>query len=466
MAKKARSSSATQSGAGTTRAGKIDLESLHKKLADPSISEESLRKYFVIDETRSGPFTPLLAVNEETVYIPPTPEGRARGEMAVASANWWCRMRRTVAFNNRIAEGYKGPIIVSEGDSWFQYPIMVKDTIDHLVARGYAIRSLDAAGDTLDNMIASGEYLDGLRQTGASVFLFSAGGNDVLGGGHLAELLRDFDANLTPAEHVLPAFQSLLSAAIAGYDTVLRNVEALPGEILIVCHGYDRPLPTKGQWLGLPMQKRGIKDPEFQGRIVRELIDQFNVSLQQLLAGFGNARYLDMRAVVGRDQNRWYDELHPTDVGFKLVADKFDSAIRAAKARTFGAAPDHAARPSRSRRVERATPASVAAPAKKTKRCGLSLHVGLNVIDQKHYGSDGALNGCVADAEAMQGIAKTKGFDVMGLLTDGQGTRTAVMKSIREAAATLKAGDIFLYTYSGHRQPVARSECRREGSFR
>ena len=92
MAKKARSSSATQSGAGTTRAGKIDLESLHKKLADPSISEESLRKYFVIDETRSGPFTPLLAVNEETVYIPPTPEGRARGEMAVASAN--CGRRR------------------------------------------------------------------------------------------------------------------------------------------------------------------------------------------------------------------------------------------------------------------------------------------------------------------------------------------------------------------------------------
>jgi hypothetical protein len=451
MAKRARKSSASKSRSDAFQAGKIDLETLHKKLADPKTSEESLREYFVVDETRSGPFAPLLALNEETVHIPPTPEGRARGEMAVASANWWCRMRRTAAFNERLAAGYKGPIIVSEGDSWFQYPIMVDDTIDQLVDRGYAIRSLDAAGDTLENMIGSGEYMDGLRQTGASVFLFSAGGNDILGGGSLADLLRDFDASLTPAEHILPMFQSLLDAAIAGYDTILRNVEALPGDILVLCHGYDRALPNKGKWLGKPMQRRGINNPEFQRQIAGEFIDRFNVALKQLLAGFPNARYLDLRGVVGKDQKRWYDELHPTDAGFKSVAGKFDDAIRAAKPRAFGAAPNHAARPStRSRGLQPTPRAMVTKPAKMAKRRGLSLHVGLNTIDPKHYGDDGTLSGCIADAEAMQGIARAKGFDVMGLLTDGQGKRNAVTKAIREAAAALKPGDIFLYTYAGH----------------
>ena len=50
----------------------------------------------------------------------------------------------------------------------------------------------------------------------------------------------------------------------------------------------------------------------------------------------------------------------------------------------------------------------------------------------------------------MKGIATANGFDVMGLLTDGKGTRNAVIKAIKEAADTLKAGDIFLYTYAGH----------------
>ena len=31
---------------------------------------------------------------------------------------------------------------------------------------------------------------------------------------------------------------------------MLRGVEALPGDILILCHGYDKPLPNKGKWIG------------------------------------------------------------------------------------------------------------------------------------------------------------------------------------------------------------------------
>jgi metacaspase-1 len=445
---------ATARGGGRGAPGKITLEELHRKLANPKTTEAELRKYVVEDEERSGPFTPRVELNKRTVVVPPTPEGRARGEMAIASLNWWCRQRRLSIFNQRIASGYKGPIIVSEGDSWFQYPIILDDTIDQLLFKGYAIRSLDAAGDTLENMIESGEYLDALRQTGASVFLFSAGGNDILGGGNLAELVRNFDPALTPAEHILPGFQTALAEAVAGYDTVLRGVESLPGDILILCHGYDRPLPNRGKWLGKPMEQRGIRDKKFQAAIAGEMIDRFNAAMSQLLAGFPNARHLDMRGIVGTAEARWHDELHPVNAGYKAVADIFDAAIRAAKPRAFGASPDSTARPSSrglpKARLRSSLAAKPAKPAGIKRRRGLSLHVGLNRIDANHYGSDGALAGCIADAEAMRGLAKSRGFDVMGMLIDGKGKRKAVIDAIKDAAETLKAGDLFLYTYSGH----------------
>jgi len=40
---------------------------------------------------------------------------------------------------------------VAEGDSWFHYPILLRDTLDWL-SDDYAIFDLAAAGDTLENM--------------------------------------------------------------------------------------------------------------------------------------------------------------------------------------------------------------------------------------------------------------------------------------------------------------------------
>jgi metacaspase-1 len=82
---------------------------------------------------------------------------------------------------------------------------------------------------------------------------------------------------------------------------------------------------------------------------------------------------------------------------------------------------------------------------------GLSLHVGLNEIDPAHYGgSNGRLEACVNDAEAMEKLALAQGFKVLGVLRDAQGTRQAVKEAFTLAAGTLKSGDIFLFTYSGH----------------
>ena len=81
---------------------------------------------------------------------------------------------------------------------------------------------------------------------------------------------------------------------------------------------------------------------------------------------------------------------------------------------------------------------------------GLSLHIGLNRVDPAHYGGwDGALTACEYDANDMAALAKAQGFQPQKLLT-AQGTSTAVLRAIQQAAVQLRRGDIFFLTYSGH----------------
>jgi len=81
---------------------------------------------------------------------------------------------------------------------------------------------------------------------------------------------------------------------------------------------------------------------------------------------------------------------------------------------------------------------------------GRSLHIGLNRIDPAHYGSDGALSGCLNDARDMGALAESQGYDPRISLLDDKATVSAVKAAINEASAALEAGDIFLMTYAGH----------------
>ena len=81
---------------------------------------------------------------------------------------------------------------------------------------------------------------------------------------------------------------------------------------------------------------------------------------------------------------------------------------------------------------------------------GLALAIGLNAVDPKHYeGWSGELNACEADARDMGHVARSRKFTAQTLLTK-RATRAAVLGGIAKAAKTLKSGDIFMLTYSGH----------------
>jgi hypothetical protein len=90
----------------------------------------------------------------------------------------------------------------------------------------------------------------------------------------------------------------------------------------------------------------------------------------------------------------------------------------------------------------------------------------LNYFDSDHYGTNGELFGCENDASAMQQITSAIGYQSHVLLTQSA-TADAVLRAIKNVAAELLPGDLFVLTYSGHGAQVpdaSRDELRRGDS--
>ena len=423
---------------------KITVEQLMSKMADIEADETELAQYFVLDDSNARAFTPQFKLNPDTVQIPRGDNAEARSAAAMNGANWFARMSRRGKFFKKLRKGYDGPVIVSEGDSWFQYPLLLKDTIDWLM-EDYAIMSLGAAGDLLQRMADKQEYMGALQEYNAEILLMSGGGNDLVAGGALASHLEAFDPVLKPADYLLPSFQSLLDGALEQYERMFTQVRQGFPHVSILCHGYDYPVPNKDKWLGKPMEKRGIKDKSLQKAIAANMMDQFNRRLRRLARSMPHVTYIDCREVVG--DGRWHDGLHPTSEGYKDVAKKFQTEIKKlANARS--GAPMMVSGPfgnARSFAAAQKAPMIAGGGAK-----GYSLHLGLNLVDPRHYaGWDGALKACEADAHAMEALAAKQGFSTKKLLTKAA-TRAKVVKEIEAIAGKCKAGDMFLLTVSAH----------------
>jgi metacaspase-1 len=94
-------------------------------------------------------------------------------------------------------------------------------------------------------------------------------------------------------------------------------------------------------------------------------------------------------------------------------------------------------------------PTAPVAPPVTSPGKGISLHVGLNRVDLKAYPGTPDLAACENDARDMEKLAKAGGFQTKLLLSE-QATAKQVLAEIKAAAETLKAGETFLFTYSGH----------------
>lgn len=301
----------------------LDLEIENAAASEDLDQLEHLTGYF----DASG--EPMRAFDHDVVPSPRLVYGAdARGGAGMGLANKLSRAIRLTKYRRRRRSGYAGPILVSEGDSWFQYPFILKDVIDNLID-DYAVYSLDAAGDTMEQIMRQAEYEEAIRRENASIFLISAGGNDLVGSGDLDDCLNPYPASGDVQEMLRSErFEVRLAKLRQSYEAMYEGLLRTFPNLHIICHSYDHALPrTKGTWLGPPLTRLGVPLHQ-QGKVIAALIDRFAFIQRDLsMRHAGRLHFVDCRGVVVGD---WHDELHPTDAGYARVAARFKAAVQAA----------------------------------------------------------------------------------------------------------------------------------------
>jgi len=236
--------------------------------------------------------------------------------------------------------------LISEGDSWFDYPPH-PNIIDFLDGAGFwAIKRFEKSGDTLENMASDGNLAriaDTARKEKSEAILLSAGGNDLFTDiperpdlRWIWRALTPFDPSRTPAEHVNRlAWDEKKTELRLGF---IRVIGTLGSYAPILIHGYDyltasgekalydgfRPA---GPWILPSMRDRRIDDPFMQSAILRVLIDEVNEILAALEATYSDSViYVDLRGSLRPDRD-WMNEIHPTEDGFHKVEEIFRDAL-------------------------------------------------------------------------------------------------------------------------------------------
>ena len=222
------------------------------------------------------------------------------------------------------------PIVVGEGDSWFLYPFLVKDTLDYVMEK-YALRSLAAAGDELENYKKDGQLLEEISRLQPRYVLISGGGNDIIGPAIVDILKNGMPGGLTAKEYLNEKFEKKMEDLDALYHYFFNEIAKFESVKHVFVHGYDYVLPEheekiiKNGWVNRYLMEKGVKTVSDRKLVINYLIDTFNDILHKVTLQHKITTYLDVRNLVGK--NEWFDEIHPNDKGFAKVGGKFIDAI-------------------------------------------------------------------------------------------------------------------------------------------
>jgi hypothetical protein len=317
-------------------AGKTSFHAVVQKVQRGTMSDKEFSDYFIAQPNPRQPFDFAIGINRAAVDLKGVEKSGKFADALVHDASIG-RDRQIRAATPPKAFQRKTPI-VAEGDSWFRLPqvIMPPTLVDLLQeTNGYPIDNMAHWGDTLGDMILTGQFWPALISGRADTFLFSAGGNDVLGGeGGIARFLNLFDVGHTKpsdaAYYIKAEFYDNLKLIVQNYETLIQRVHVRAPDVIMLGHGYDYAIPrVSGPWIGNGMMFVGL-DPTFHAglcqAIVRIMIDALNNALATFATTYSNYRYVDLRGAIGK--NEWRDELHPMAAGAAKTAARFDAVLR------------------------------------------------------------------------------------------------------------------------------------------
>ena len=303
----------------------IRLSELFRRLADPDTPPEDIRPYLIRVPSATGKIEPEFQPNPALVT---GIDHGLEGGVMLSGLNGYYRARRHRAYRRMIAEKPNLPRIVSEGDSWFQYPMLLDDIIDHLMV-DHAVLSLDAAGDTLAQMIAQNELLSTVQRERASAVLLSAGGNDLFDSGNIANLIESVVVGATADDLVGPRFDAFLARIIRDYHALLMRLHRAQPRVVILIHGYAAAFSRMDRWIGQPLRAKGVMPAAVQDRVVRIMLKRFNDAQRAMAADpafHGRVVHVDLTG-LGKQRADWHDEIHLNGASNAKAARLFATAL-------------------------------------------------------------------------------------------------------------------------------------------
>lgn len=365
------------------------LDELIEELIQNPLSFTDEKLQLIIDDKNFGNkhiqyiFREIYDLNEGTILNKSNAASGILGYLNRKSKN-----RRNKLFFKKIRNGFRyssaNKVILAEGDSWFEYPLFIKEIIDNLIKarrNDYAIYSLAFGGDWLANMIYENQYIEELQLLEPDAFIISGGGNDLAGGKRIAKMVenpqsrRKMNNEFYACRHdqivyhdqnskvnfnkekftiglnyLNKEFYGLLKAFKLQYNLLFQNLKKNTdkfSKLKIITHGYDYPIPSfslgfglnpfkwhkpvtnflfkNGHWLKLPLQLKGISDQETQNAILYAMIFEFNEMMIEVASRYENVYHLDCRGL--NDASSWYNELHPESRIFHKIADAYQKCI-------------------------------------------------------------------------------------------------------------------------------------------
>lgn len=269
-------------------------------------------------------------------------------------------------------------VIIAEGDSWFEYPIFIKDILDWLIKMKdiqskdylYNVYTVASGGDWIANILYEEQYIEEISLYEPEAFLISGGGNDLVGESRISKLvkkrsaidgeiiknyisiidtLKKYDRNKLQNVRIElgrmflnKEFYSLLNLFRIQYSLVFKSIE-LSGkfpDMKIITQGYDFAIPSNnrnifinplrylmhnGQWLYYPLLNKGISDSEEQRCVIAAMIHEYNELLIDIGKPLENVYHIDSRGALQDEE--WADELHAYSKGFKRIAEAYSECI-------------------------------------------------------------------------------------------------------------------------------------------
>jgi hypothetical protein len=230
-------------------------------------------------------------------------------------------------------------VLLTEGDSWFSYPLNsnIADYIEMM--SDFSILRLEHNGDEARDILKTGsEQLKKLKyylkNYAVDALLLSAGGNDLVSGALPKVLDKKANGNPWQSAIKLATLTTVLDDIVAAYSRLLDARDAVRPKCLVVAHSYCYFQPTgrkasgpfgllkAGPWMRPVLVAKGI-DPDTEGReLARYLVDELHARLAALAASRPRFELVDMRAALPVDNLHWADEIHPSGTGFRRLAEQ------------------------------------------------------------------------------------------------------------------------------------------------